>query len=318
MVGKLPNLGEQLMYQEHFKLREAPFSLTPDSDYFYNYTGHQEALNVLLVALQSGEGLIKITGEVGTGKTLLCRKLLAALTSDFQTAYLPNPLLKPFELYQALAEELGINIPRGITMHDLVKRITEQLVGLRHKNKKVVLCIDEAQAMPKETLEALRLFSNLETEKHKLLQIVVFAQPELNKLLEGSDLRQLRQRITFSYDLPALDREAVTGYVNHRLKVAGHKDGKLFDNAALDAIYQSSRGIPRLVNILCHKSLMVAYGQGRPMVDLRQVKLASLDTEDATQLSWSMSAGKSFNLKIGIITLLEIVLVIYLLRSVLS
>ncbi len=306
------------MYQEHFKLREAPFSLTPDPDFFYNYTGHQQALNVLLVALQSGEGLIKITGEVGTGKTLLCRKLLAALTNDFQTAYLPNPLLKPFELYQALAEELGINIPVGITMHDLVKRITEQLVNLRQKNKKVVLCIDEAQAMPQETLEALRLFSNLETEKHKLLQIVVFAQPELDKMLESSDLRQLRQRITFSYDLPSLDRDAVTGYVNHRLKVAGHEGASIFDTAALDAVYRSSRGIPRLVNILCHKALMVAYGQGQSVVDLAQVKLASRDTEDATRLSMSLLAGKSFNATIGIITLLEIVLIVYLLRSMLS
>ncbi|MCK4509167.1 MAG: AAA family ATPase [Desulfuromonadales bacterium] len=306
------------MYQEHFKLREAPFSLTPDPDYFYNYTGHQQALNVLLVALQSGEGLIKITGEVGTGKTLLCRKLIVALNNDFQTAYLPNPLLKPFELYQAFAEELGINIPHGITMHDLVKRITEQLVVLQQKGKKAVLCIDEAQAMPQETLEALRLFSNLETEKQKLLQIVVFAQPELNKMLESSDLRQLRQRITFSYDLPALDREAVTGYVNYRLKVAGHGEGTLFDTAALDAVYRSSRGIPRLVNIICHKALMVAYGQGQRVVDLPQVKTASRDTEDATQLSRSLLAGKSFNFTIGIITLLEIVLVIYLLRSVLQ
>lgn len=306
------------MYQEHFKLREAPFSLTPDPDYFYNYTGHQQALNVLLVALQSGEGLIKITGEVGTGKTLLCRKLIAALSNDFQTAYLPNPLLKPFELYQALAEELGLPIPGGITMHDLVKQITSRLVELRQKNRKVVLCIDEAQAMPKETLEALRLFSNLETEKHKLLQIVVFAQPELNKMLESGDLRQLRQRITFSYDLPALDREAVTGYVNHRLTVAGHGGSHLFETAALDAVYRSSRGIPRLINILCHKALMAAYGQGQVVVDLSQVKMASRDTEDATQLSRSLLAGKSFNLLIGIITLLEIILVIYLLRSVLS
>ncbi len=114
----------------------------------------------------------------------------------------------------------------------------------------------------RESLEALRLLSNLETEKQKLLQIVIFAQPELNKMLESNDLRQLRQRITFSYDLPALDRAAVTGYVHHRLKVAGHKDGKLFDTAALDAVYRSSRGIPRLVNILCHKALMAAYGQG--------------------------------------------------------
>lgn len=306
------------MYQEHFNLREAPFSLTPDPEYFYNYTGHQQALNVLLVALQSGEGLIKITGEVGTGKTLLCRKLLAALANDFKTAYLPNPLLKPFELYQALAEELNIAVPQGITMHDLVKRLTEQLVALRKKQHKAVLCIDEAQAMPRETLEALRLLSNLETEKQKLLQIVIFAQPELDKMLERSDLRQLRQRITFSYDLPALDRAAVSGYVKHRLKVAGHQDGKLFAEVALDAVYRSSRGIPRLVNILCHKSLMAAYGQGQTAVDVPQVNMAARDTEDATPLTASLLAGNSFYVTIGIITLLEVVLVVYLLRSVLS
>lgn len=306
------------MYQEHFKLREAPFSLTPDPDYFYNYTGHQQALNVLLVALQSGEGLIKITGEVGTGKTLLCRKLLAALAGDFQAAYLPNPLLTPFELYQALAEELNITAAKGINMHDLVKRITEQLVALRQGGKKAVLCIDEAQAMPKESLEALRLLSNLETEKQKLLQIVVFAQPELDSLLEHSDLRQLRQRITFSYNLPALDRAAVAGYVHHRLTVAGHTGSRLFDEAALDAVYRSSRGIPRLVNILCHKAMMVAYGQGQSVVAQGQVKMASSDTEDATKLSRSFLTGNAFYLTVGIITVLEVVLVIYLLRSVLS
>lgn len=306
------------MYQEHFKLREAPFSLTPDPDYFYNYTGHQQALNVLLVALQSGEGLIKITGEVGTGKTLLCRKLLAALANEFQTAYLPNPLLTPFELYQALAEELNIIVPQGITMHDLVKRITEQLVVLRKRDKKAVLCIDEAQAMPRESLEALRLLSNLETVKQKLLQIVIFAQPELDALLKKDNLRQLRQRITFSYDLPALDRAAVSGYVHHRLSVAGYTGRKLFDEAALDAVYRSSRGIPRLVNILCHKALMVAYGQGQSEVALAQVKMASNDTEDATKLSRSFLTGNSFYFAVGLITVLEVALVIYLLQGVFS
>jgi MSHA biogenesis protein MshM len=306
------------MYQEYFKLREAPFSLTPDSDYFYNYTGHQQALNVLLVALQSGEGLIKITGEVGTGKTLLCRKFLAALAGDFQAAYLPNPLLTPFELYQALAEELNIMTPPGITMHDLVKRITEQLVALQKDDKKAVLCIDEAQAMPRESLEALRLLSNLETEKQKLLQIVIFGQPELDALLGNDNLRQLRQRITFSYDLPALDRAAVSGYVHHRLTVAGHVGHRLFDDAALDAVYRSSRGIPRLVNILCHKALMVAYGQGQSEVAQTQVKMAISDTEDATKLSRSFLTGNSFYFTIGLITVLEVVLGFYLLRSVLS
>lgn len=306
------------MYQEHFSLREAPFSLTPDPDYFFNCSGHQQALNVLLVALQSGEGLVKITGEVGTGKTLLCRKLLAALEGEFQTTYLPNPLLQPFELYQALAEELNVKVPQGITMHDLVKRITEVLVNLHKLGKKVVLCIDEAQAMPIESLEALRLLSNLETEKQKLLQLVIFAQPELDNKLQGSDLRQLRQRITFSYNLPALNRETVAGYVNHRLRIAGYNGTQLFTGKALDAVYRASRGIPRLVNILCHKAMMVAYGQGEKKVDLSQVKMATRDTEDATQLGASLLKGRSFYYAIGVITLLEIVLIVFLLRSVMS
>jgi len=306
------------MYLEHFTLRESPFSLTPDPDYYFNCTGHQQALNVLLVALQSGEGLIKITGEVGTGKTLLCRKLLAALANEFYAAYLPNPLLQPYELYQALAEELNIVVPHGITMHDLVKRITERLVALRKQDKRVVLCIDEVQAMPRDSLEALRLLSNLETEKLKLLQIVIFAQPELDGMLEGSDLRQLRQRITFSYDLPALDRNAVSGYVSHRLKVAGYEGAPLFGEAALDAVFRASRGIPRLVNILCHKAMMAAYGQGASQVDLSQVRMACRDTEDATPISWSLLSGKPFYVTIGAVTVVEIILVVYLLRSVMS
>ncbi len=306
------------MYQEHFNLREAPFSLTPDPGFFYNYTGHQQALNVLLVALQSGEGLIKISGEVGTGKTLLCRKLLVALEKEFHSAYLPNPLLTPYELYHALAEELNLEVPHGLTMHDLVKRITSHLVKLQRKGGKVVLCIDEAQAMPRDSLEALRLLSNLETEKRKLLQIVIFAQPELDRMLEHSDLRQLRQRITFSYDLPPLDRAAVAGYINHRLKIAGHDGESLFRDGALDAVFRASRGIPRLVNILCHKALMAAYGQGIKVVDLPHVKAASKDTEDASSLRSPILTGKPFFFIIGMITLIEIVLVIYLLRSVSS
>jgi MSHA biogenesis protein MshM len=250
------------MYLSHFGLREAPFSLTPDPEFFYAHTGHQEALNVLLVALQGGEGFIKISGEVGTGKTLLCRKLLGALGEGFCTAYLPNPLLTPFELHKALAQELGIRTPADATLHDLVKRITTALVELNRKGRRAVLCIDEAQAMPAESLEALRLLSNLETEKCKLLQIVVFAQPEFDALIRRPELRQLRQRITFSYALPPLDRAGVEGYVRHRLGVAGCPGERLFSPAALAAIHQASRGIPRLVNFLSHKGLMATYGQG--------------------------------------------------------
>lgn len=297
------------MYEKHFKLREAPFALTPDTEYYYNYKAHQEALNVLQVALDSGEGIIKIIGEVGTGKTLLCRKLLNSLPETYQTAYIPNPLLEPFALYQALAEELGIEIPQRMTMHDLVMKTTAALIALRKNGKKVVLCIDEAQAMPRDSLEALRLLSNLETEKQKLLHIVIFAQPELDEILSGSDLRQIRQRITFSYYLKALDRSAVSGYINYRLYVAGHTGGNLFADEALEAVYRSSRGIPRLVNILCHKAMMASYGKGKACVELPQVMMASRDTEDATRLSRFQLANKPSYLIIGIFVLLEVILI---------
>jgi MSHA biogenesis protein MshM len=291
-------------------LREAPFSLTPDTEYYYNYTAHQQAFNVLQIALDNGEGIIKIIGEVGTGKTLLCRKLLNSLSEEYQTAYIPNPLLEPFALYQALAEELGIKIPSRTTMHDLVMKTTETLISLRKNGKKVVLCIDEAQAMPRDSLEALRLLSNLETEKQKLLHIVIFAQPELDEILAGSDLRQIRQRITFSYYLKALDRNAVSGYINYRLYVAGHTGGNMFDDEAMDAVYRSSRGIPRLINILCHKAMMAAYGKGKITVELPQVLMASHDTEDASRLSSIQLFNKPSYLIIGIFVLLEIALII--------
>lgn len=303
------------MYLDHFGLKESPFSLTPDPDFFYNFTGHQQALNVLQVALDNGEGFIKITGEVGTGKTLLCRKLLAALTEEVCTAYLPNPLLSPFELHKALAEELGLESVAGATTHDFVKQITGHLVKLQNQGQRAVLCIDEAQAMPRETLEALRLLSNLETEKQKLLQIVVFAQPELNALLERPDLRQLRQRITFSYELPPLDRQGVAGYIDHRLQVAGLESGALFSQNALDLLYRSSRGIPRLVNVLSHKALMAAYGQGLAAVGSAQVRAASADTDDVT-VAVLPRMQQPFYWAMGVATLVELVIVVYLLQRI--
>lgn len=305
------------MYLNHFGLRETPFSLTPDPEFYYNYLGHQQALNVLQVALQGGEGFIKITGEVGTGKTLLCRKLLAMLDEHCTTAYLPNPLLSPYELHKALVEELGLKVPPGSTTHDLVKLVTKHLVALCKKGRKAVLCIDEAQAMPRESLEALRLLSNLETEKQKLLQIVVFGQPELDKLLDRPDLRQLRQRITFSYDLPSLDRQGVDGYINHRLRVAGMENAGIFSRDAVEVLHRASRGIPRLVNILSHKALMAAYGRGQETVETRQVQAACRDTDDVVKQP-TFRNRPMFLWMIGLATLLEVAVVIYLLQRILS
>ena len=269
------------MYEQFYGLKETPFSLTPDTDYFFNYRAHQEALNVLLVALRSGEGFIKVTGEVGTGKTLLCRKLLNTLDERYVTAYIPNPYLDPDSLRKALATELGIVLPGAIDAHALTNLIYERLIELVGEGRRVVLCLDEAQALPDESLEALRLLTNLETQKSKLLQVVLFGQPELDERLKASHLRQLKQRITFSYALTPMDREGVGDYVRHRLLVAGHQGGGLFSDRAIRDLYRASSGIPRLINILSHKSLMAAFGQGARNVVPQHVQLAVTDTEGA-------------------------------------
>ncbi len=269
------------MYLEHFGLREHPFSLTPDTQFFFGHGHYRDALDTLMVALGGGEGFIKVTGEVGTGKTLLCRKLLNSLDRNtFYTAYIPNPYLTPPALGLALAEELGLELARNVGQHRAVKEVTRRLIQLHAEGKQVVLLIDEAQAMPGETLEALRLLTNLETEKRKLLQVVLFGQPELDERLGERANRQLRQRITFSYRLPPIDRQGMEAYVAHRLLVAGAQGNVRFAPDALDALHRFSRGIPRLVNILSHKALMAGYGQGVRDVARQHVEMAAHDTED--------------------------------------
>ncbi len=266
------------MYAPHFGLREAPFGITPDTSYFFGSPRSQEALNTLLVAARNGEGFIKITGEVGTGKTLLCRKFMATLGEDFVTAYIPNPFLEARTLMLALADELEIALDKDVDQHRLLKAIMERLLELAGQGKRVLLCLDEAQAIPLESLEALRLLTNLETEKRKLLQIVLFGQPELNRKLELESIRQLAQRITFHYHLGPLSRDDLDFYVAHRLRVAGFTGARLFSAGAVARLYKASGGVPRLVNILAHKSLMLCYGEGGHAVSRAHVNAAARDT----------------------------------------
>jgi len=274
------------MYSKHFGLREAPFSITPDTSYFFTSPHSQEALNTLLVAAKSGEGFIKITGEVGTGKTLLCRKFIATVGPDFVTAYIPNPYLEPRTLMLALADELEVPLERDVDQHQLLKSITHRLMDLAREGKQVLLLLDEAQAIPTESLEALRLLTNLETEKRKLLQIVLFGQPELNRKLELQSIRQLAQRITFHYHLGPLTRDDMEYYLAHRLRVAGFTGARLFSKGAVRKLFAASRGIPRLVNIIAHKAMLVAYGEGRQRIDTHHVRLAARDTAVANQRQW--------------------------------
>jgi len=266
------------MYLEHFGLKEYPFGITPDTSFFFSANGYQQALNTLLIAARTGEGFIKITGEVGTGKTLLCRIFMASLGREFEIAYIPNPSLEPQALLMALAEELGVDIDSNVGQHHLIKSINLALLNFASQDKRVLVCIDEAQAMPLETMEALRLLTNLETEKQKLLQVVIFGQPELDVKLNHESIRQLKQRITFDFKLGALTNDEMHYYLNHRLVVAGYQGGRLFSPKALKLLRKKTQGIPRLVNILAHKSLMSAYGKGDRVVERDDVIAASEDT----------------------------------------
>jgi MSHA biogenesis protein MshM len=279
-------------YLKHFGLRELPFGITPDTSFFFACRSIQEALNTLLVAVANGEGFIKITGEVGTGKTLLCRKFLSTLSSNWVSAYIPNPNLQPRGLVLALAEELGVS-GESIEPHRLEKELMQRLLDLARQGKRVVLCMDETQAMPLPTLETVRLLTNLETEKRKLMQVVLFGQPELDRNLSSESVRQLRQRITFQYRLKALARTEVSDYVAHRLTIAGYSGEALFAHGALGALHAASRGVPRLVNILAHKALLVVYGEGGRQVERRHVRSAVEDTPSATARWWWWGRARS-------------------------
>lgn len=274
------------MYLQHFGLAEAPFSITPDTAFFFSSPRHQDALNILLLAAQAGEGFIKVTGEVGTGKTLLCRKFLASLSDDFVTAYLPNPYLEPHTLLLALADELELDLPGDIDQHHLLKALNQALITFAANNKNVLICLDEAQAMPFESLETLRLLTNLETEKRKLLQIVLFGQPELDEKLNSPSIRQLKQRIVFQTQLYPLNADELHNYLATRLQTVGYRGEGLFTPAALVALYRNSGGTPRLINLICHKALILVYGEGRQLIDARHIHAATRDTP-AAKHPWS-------------------------------
>ncbi len=270
-----------MIYLKHFGLEKAPFSLTADPRFYIDFIPHKEALQVITTALSLGEGILKITGEVGTGKTLLCNKLQQEISEQYLICNIDNPYLTAHELRCALADKIGVQKENFDDQFLLTGLIKTRLLTLLDQGKKVLVLVDEAQALPDSTLEALRLFSNLETESQKLLQVVLFAQPELDVRLAETKLRQLRQRITFSYQLRALSEKEIEHYITQRLKQAGYRGALLFNRKVCRKISQASRGIPRLINVLCHKILMISYGQQHYQITSKLVHQAIKDTEDA-------------------------------------
>jgi MSHA biogenesis protein MshM len=266
------------MYLQHFALHEPPFSITPDTEFVFDAPSQQAALATALVALRSGEGFVKITGEVGTGKTLLARRLLELLADEAVTAYVPNPQLAPRQMLQHLARDLSLRTSVRSSAPQLYAQIEAALIAHAEQGRRVVLCIDEAQATPLDTLEALRLLSNLETGKRKLLQIVLFGQPELDLLLALPPCRSLASRIAFAAKLQPLPRRRFAEYLHHRMIVAGWRGASVFSGTAAWLLRRASGGVPRVANIVAHKALMLAFADGVRRVSVRHAWAAARDS----------------------------------------
>ncbi len=254
------------MYRKYFDMKRPPFSIAPDPRYLYMSVQHREALAHLLYGIRSDGGFVLLTGEVGTGKTTICRRVLETLTRNIVVAFIIHPSLSVAELLAAVCDEFGISYPKKTNIKGLVDRINHFLLDLNARRKKAIVIIDEAQNLSNEVLEEIRLLTNLETNERKLLQIILIGQPELKDKLAKPELSQVAQRIVARCHLGPLSEEDVLNYVNHRLEVArGRSD--LFSDNALSNIYGYSGGIPRLINLICDRALLGAFVQEKEKVD---------------------------------------------------
>ena len=255
------------MYNEYFGFKESPFSIAPDPHYLYMTAQHREALAHLVFGLNSEGGCILLTGEVGTGKTTICRCLLEQIPEHAKIALLLNPKVTALELLETICDEFNISYAiNNNSVKSYIDLINTFLLDAYASNEKTVLIIDEAQNLDDDVLEQLRLLTNLETNQRKLLQIIMLGQPELLDILSQEKMRQLAQRITARYHLDALSKEEIKAYISHRLAIAG-QNVQLFPDAVIKKIFQISKGIPRLINVICDRALLGAYVQNKPSVD---------------------------------------------------
>ena len=276
------------MYENFFGFKEKPFKLVPNPDYLFLSKSHEEALAHLNYALSQGDGFVEITGEVGTGKTTLCRAFLENLDGNTIAAYIFNPTLGPKQLIRTICDELAIKCQPDNTK-DLIDNLNNFLMRQKTQRNKVILLIDEAQNLSKNVLEQLRLLSNLETNKEKLLQIILVGQPELGDILDSHELRQLGQRITLRYRLSPLTSRETVDYIQYRINKASQKSGIKFDRPAFRRIYRYSRGIPRIINIACDRVLLTAFG-------LSKHKITGSIARDAVRELKSRGAARRYEL----------------------
>lgn len=293
------------MYQTFFSLKERPFKLVPNPEYFFMSKSHEEALAHLNYAISQGDGFVEITGEVGTGKTTLCRVFLDGLDEKTEAAYIFNPKLGPKQLLKTINDELGIQSDADDTK-DLIDALNAYLIEKKRQGKTVLLLIDEAQNLAKNVLEQLRLLSNLETNTFKLLQIILVGQPELGELLDSHELRQLGQRITLTCHLTPLSLKEMRQYIEHRLHIAGSKPAVQFTASAFRAIYKFSGGTPRLVNIICDRSLLTAFCRDQKNINASVVRAAARELTGRAEIK-QLQRGSRIKLTLSLTMLAVLV-----------
>jgi type II secretory pathway predicted ATPase ExeA len=279
------------MYYAHFGLTQPPFKITPDTRLFFPGANRGEVLQALIYAIVNGEGIVKVVGEVGSGKTMLCRMLEVELPEHVDMVYLANPSVAPEHILHAIAFELKLPVSTGDDRLRVLQTVQEYLLKKHADNRRVVVFIEEAQAMPVATLEEIRLLSNLETGQDKLLQIVLFGQPELDRTLARHDIRQLKERITYSFALTPFSTEEIHDYINSRLRASGHRAGEVFTKGAIRAITRYSRGLVRRVNIVADKAMLAAYAVNATRVLPKHVHVAARDSEFEVERPWKTWAA---------------------------
>lgn len=281
------------MYYAHFGLTEAPFRITPNTDVFFAGGNRGAILDALIYAISQGEGIVKVTGEVGTGKTMLCSMLQSRLPDNVDTVYLAHPSVSPEEILHAIAFELQLPVNRDSNRMEVMQALYACLLQRHAENKQVVIFVEESQNMPIATLEEVRLLSNLETGKHKLLQIVLFGQPELDENLRQPNIRQLRERITHSFTLPPLTLQEVGEYLMFRLRAVGYRGPDLFTPGVVKQIAHASQGLTRRINLIADKALLAAFSENTHTIGQHHVAAAIRDSEFARDAGKPPTSGVS-------------------------
>lgn len=281
------------MYLEHFGLREPPFRITPHTDFFFDGANRGATLDALIYAITHDEGIVKVSGEVGSGKTMLCRVLMERLPTNVTLIYLANPSLSREDILYAIADELRLPVPENARLTQVLRSLQQHLIESYSEGRRVVVLIDEAHAMPVETLEEIRLLSNLEANRHKLLQLVLFGQPELNDILARPDMRQLKERITHNFGLEPLVRDDIASYIDFRMRAAGYHGPTVFSATAVKLIEQASHGLTRRINILADKALLAAFACGTHEISTNEVRAAIRDCDFSTATYDSQTPRKN-------------------------